>query len=146
MRLLLWVFLATLVTLFGNVASASSAIANTDSTHHIKLVDNAVAEVHNNKRSLRSSNQIADDEERAYKIPASLDDLVAKAKTSLVNGKTKLYAYLSKYYARFSKWWNNRNTKPTASGLPQPQVPAGARPPANDGLPVPVPPPGLGNA
>ncbi|OWZ11728.1 LOW QUALITY PROTEIN: hypothetical protein PHMEG_00015206 [Phytophthora megakarya] len=82
MRSLLWVLLATLVTLFGNVASASAAIAiaNTDSTLDIKFVDNAVAEVHSNKRSLRSSTQVADDEERVYKLSSSHDDFILQTR------------------------------------------------------------------
>ncbi|OWZ03251.1 RxLR effector protein [Phytophthora megakarya] len=131
MRLLLWVLLATLVTLLGSVDSVSSSIANKDSAHPIKFVDNAVGAAHNKKRRLRSSNQVADDEERMNKIPLTLDDIIHQAK-------------LEQTVKKYHNWLKNRKTKPTVSRLPQPQPPRGANPSTLDnGLPVPAPPRGV---
>nr|QMU24879.1 PaRXLR55 [Phytophthora agathidicida] len=134
MRLLLWVLLATLVTLLGSVDSASSTIATTGATHNIKVVDNAVADTHyiNIKRSLRSSNQLADDEERAS-LPSGITKLLARAKDAYSKGKIKMYRYLLRVY----KWWSS-NKKPT-SEFPKPQAPPNV---AVEGLPHPVKPPG----
>ncbi|OWZ00725.1 RxLR effector protein [Phytophthora megakarya] len=93
MRLLLWVLLTTLVTLLGSVDSVSSSIANKDSAYPIKFVDNAVGAAHNNKRRLRSSNQVADDEDRTNKIPLTLE--------------AKLKQFLKKY----DNWLKYTNTK-----------------------------------
>ncbi|POM69197.1 Putative RxLR effector [Phytophthora palmivora] len=136
MRLLLWVLLVTLVALLGSVDSASSTIAATDTTHNIKFVDNIVADTRNTnvKRSLRSSNQLADDEERA--LPPSIANLLARAKVAFSEGKTKLFNYLSK---QFYKWANNK--KQPAPEFPQPVRPPNAVP---EGFPQPVRPPGAG--
>ncbi|POM69015.1 Putative RxLR effector [Phytophthora palmivora] len=138
MRLLLWVLLATLVALLGSVDSASSTITTTDTTHNAKFVDNVVADTHNTnfKRSLRSSNQLADDEERA--LPPSVANLLARAKVAFSEGKTKLFKFLSNQLQKWNTWRNSK--KPPTQGLPQPARPSGLE---TGGLPKPAPPPGL---
>ncbi|OWY99577.1 RxLR effector protein [Phytophthora megakarya] len=136
MRFLLWVLLATLVTLLGSVDSAVTAIENTDETRSIKFVDVTAAEAHNTniKRSLRSSNQLADDEERA--LP-SIANLLTQAKTALNRGQNKLHNVLLRLYYKWRavmvKNPMTRYSKPQtantvlSNGLPKPNVPIGAR-------------------
>ncbi|POM65841.1 Putative RxLR effector [Phytophthora palmivora] len=138
MRLLLWVLLATLVTLLGSADSASSTIATTETAHNIKFVDSIVADTHNTnvKRSLRSSNQLADDEERA--LPPSVANLLAQAKVAFSKSKTKLFKFLSNQLQKWNTWRNSK--KPPTQGFPQPARPSGLE---TGGFPQPVRPPGV---